>query len=208
MIFTRNIYRKNLDFEVDRKEFLELQKQKILSSSQYEDEYDDTYEAQDVKLSGLYETDDGSGHPPGGIASKSQKDSRDSSFPQERILVDLFNSDPSAFHPSYRNSRQRKALCSQLNMTNEQIEGWFIMLNRNPQKEKILEKYEWRGNKPFEEEVTEDSTGSPRSLDTKKQMNESTGSPRASNNRGGSHRGRGRGGRSKRGQRIYRPPNE
>ncbi|KAF8524284.1 hypothetical protein BU17DRAFT_43029 [Hysterangium stoloniferum] len=35
----------------------------------------------------------------------------------------------------------------------EQIEGWKIMLERNPNKDKILQKHEFAGNKPFDRQV-------------------------------------------------------
>ncbi|KAI8896146.1 hypothetical protein BC833DRAFT_622385 [Globomyces pollinis-pini] len=138
---------KFVDDEADRRRFIEEQKQLILAS-QYEedDEYDDTYDGSDIKLSGNYEEDSQKENP-----STNSKSSND----VERILVELYNSNPTIFHISQRKSKDRIKLRETTHWSDEQLEGWYIMLNRNPKKELILQKYEWKGNKVREEPVLE-----------------------------------------------------
>ncbi|KAI8907842.1 hypothetical protein EDD86DRAFT_208260 [Gorgonomyces haynaldii] len=106
------------------------QKERMKRYDAYEDEYDDTYDSQDIVLGGQFET-----------AEKEVVQD-----PLERTLVDIYNTDPGQFHKSMRNTPQRQQFLKKTQMTHEQFEGWYVMLMRNPRKEEILSKYEWRGN--------------------------------------------------------------
>ncbi|CAG8538870.1 15449_t:CDS:10 [Funneliformis caledonium] len=67
----------------------------------------------------------------------------------EQELIKMYQSDPSVFDrtSTVRKSGKRVHLRRITQMTDEQIEGWYIMFQRNPRKEKLLAKYEWKGNR-------------------------------------------------------------
>jgi hypothetical protein len=100
----------------------------------YEDERDDTYDSADIN-----------------IVIGNQEDENDSNQPTfdkaERLLVNAFLSTPEVLHKSQRKTSKRQMLCEATGMSHEQIEGWYIMFLRNPFKQKLLEKYEFEGNK-------------------------------------------------------------
>ncbi|EAU91115.1 hypothetical protein CC1G_03283 [Coprinopsis cinerea okayama7 len=94
----------------------------------------------------------------------------------EYLIEQAYVADPSAFarDAATRRSKARAELIQKTGWSHEQIEGWAIVLERNPKKkDKILLKHEFRGNVagPLEPQ----SSSEP--------------------GRGGHHRGRGRGGR-------------
>ncbi|KAF8649623.1 hypothetical protein AX16_005712 [Volvariella volvacea WC 439] len=66
----------------------------------------------------------------------------------ETILELAYLKDPSLFDrdAQTRRSKARTDLKAQTGWGDEQIEGWRIMLERNPRKDKILAKHEFRGN--------------------------------------------------------------
>jgi hypothetical protein len=49
----------------------------------------------------------------------------------EEYLIGLYHSNPGVFHPSQRKSIQRQNIRDYLRWTDEQIEGWFVMLQRD-----------------------------------------------------------------------------
>ncbi|KAI0659726.1 hypothetical protein C8Q70DRAFT_1053569 [Cubamyces menziesii] len=70
----------------------------------------------------------------------------------ETVLEQAYIRDPKLFDRDgqTRRSKARADLKAQTGMTDEQIEGWRIMLERDPKKkEKMLAKYEFTGNKPL-----------------------------------------------------------
>ncbi|KAG8933884.1 hypothetical protein FRC03_010925 [Tulasnella sp. 419] len=73
----------------------------------------------------------------------------------ETILELAYLKDSAIFdrESSVRRSKERHDLRLQTGWVDEQIEGWRIMLERNPLKEKILAKHEFSGNKPLGHEV-------------------------------------------------------
>ncbi|KAF8552076.1 hypothetical protein OG21DRAFT_193376 [Imleria badia] len=82
-----------------------------------------------------------------------------------------------------RRSKARADLKQQTGWTDEQIEGWRIMLERNPKKERILQKHEFSGNRIVNIPIaggTGDQVGG--------------GQRGGARGRGGRGRGRGRGG--------------
>ncbi|KAI9069675.1 hypothetical protein FKP32DRAFT_1671178 [Trametes sanguinea] len=70
----------------------------------------------------------------------------------EAILEQTYIRDPKLFDRDgqTRRSKARADLKAQTGMSDEQIEGWRIMLERDPKKkERLLAKYEFTGNKPL-----------------------------------------------------------
>lgn len=96
----------------------------------------------------------------------------------ETVLELAYLRDPELFarDANTRRSKARSELKAQTSWSDEQIEGWKIMLERNPNKNKILQKHEFSGNKLVDFSMTGNASGS------------------GSSSRGGDH-GRGRGGR-------------
>ncbi|EJD39570.1 hypothetical protein AURDEDRAFT_146570 [Auricularia subglabra TFB-10046 SS5] len=91
-----------------------------------------------------------------------------------------------------RRSKGREDLRARTGWADEQIEGWAIMLERNPQKAKILAKHEFRGNRPPPVPEDEDSSDDD---EEEEEVNDTT--PGASQPGRGRGRGRGRGGRGR-----------
>ncbi|KAG2139452.1 hypothetical protein BD769DRAFT_1431808 [Suillus cothurnatus] len=96
----------------------------------------------------------------------------------ETVLELAYIRDPELFarDANTRRSKARSELKAETGWSDEQIEGWKIMLERNPNKDKILQKHEFSGNIPVDMSTTGNASGS------------------GSSSRGGDH-GRGRGGR-------------
>lgn len=59
-------------------------------------------------------------------------------------LLGEYSRSPAAFERSSRarQSKARQALCARLKVTHEQVEGWALMLARNPRKEQLLRDYQ------------------------------------------------------------------
>ncbi|KAJ1803338.1 hypothetical protein LPJ77_005302 [Coemansia sp. RSA 2523] len=87
-----------------------------------EDEYDDTY-------------DD--------TAPDNAADPDDPIAPWEGILVAQFVSDPSALERSKdaRKSAARQTLRDKTGLSDEQLEGWYIMFQKNTNQQRVLDKY-------------------------------------------------------------------
>ncbi|KAG9313424.1 hypothetical protein JVU11DRAFT_5745 [Chiua virens] len=100
----------------------------------------------------------------------------------ETVLERAYLRDPKLFDrdAQTRRSKQRSDLKQQTGWTDEQIEGWRIMLERNPKKERILQKHEFSGNRAVPIPIAERSGDQP-----------------SGEQRGGRGRGRGRGPRSR-----------
>ncbi|KAG8953747.1 hypothetical protein FRC04_001952 [Tulasnella sp. 424] len=106
----------------------------------------------------------------------------------EDILARAYIRDPKLFEKdaATRRSKARADLKAETGMADEQIEGWRTMLERNPRKDKILEKYDTTFNPPSNREQPVQQ-----SLD----HHPHGGSERGRGGRGrGPGRGRGRGG--------------
>ncbi|KAK7681401.1 hypothetical protein QCA50_015493 [Cerrena zonata] len=69
----------------------------------------------------------------------------------ETILELAYIRDPKLFDrdAQTRRGKPRADLKAQTGWSDEQIEGWRIMLERNPKKDKILQKHEFAGNQPL-----------------------------------------------------------
>ncbi|KAI9103339.1 hypothetical protein DFS34DRAFT_608350 [Phlyctochytrium arcticum] len=136
---------------LDDKDFVRSQKEELLAT-QYEDmddEYDDTYDTSEIKLAGTIElhlVDEEENivyvkqqhGPPADPAAEYTSD-----------LISLYQSNPSVFQRSQRRHPERAKLRQRTGLSDEQIEGWFSMFERDPKKKQILAKYEWKGNKPI-----------------------------------------------------------
>ncbi|KAF8342580.1 uncharacterized protein EI90DRAFT_3149708 [Cantharellus anzutake] len=99
----------------------------------------------------------------------------------ETILELAYTKDPKVFdrNSETRRSKERAGLKAETGWSDEQLEGWRIMLERNPrQKEKMLERHEFSGNISLP--VTETDLGG------------SASGLNASMNRGSGRRGTGR----------------
>jgi hypothetical protein len=93
----------------DRLEFLRQQKQDIISSVE-DDEYDDTYDS----------------------SNETNGQKNDMSLDKNQVfLIEVYNQYPHRFHPSARKTKERMIMKENLGWSDEQIEGWFTMLNRN-----------------------------------------------------------------------------
>jgi hypothetical protein len=121
----------------------------------YDDEYDDTYDYSDIKLKDTPDIDDMLDNvtiePP-----KIEVESVDPIKNYESRLVGYLQKDSSFFSQNMRKSVERVQFCTETGLTNQQIEGWYSFLERNPRKKaKILEKYEWQGNTSIQESQNE-----------------------------------------------------
>ncbi|KAI8927272.1 hypothetical protein BC831DRAFT_452883 [Entophlyctis helioformis] len=140
--------------EQERTQFVQDVKSVILESQydEYDDEYDDTYDSTDIRLAGTVELHMGDENETAVLdrkqrmADANNQDSSDPTLSFEAFLVSMYTSDPSVFQQSQRKSAKRAQMRQMTGMSDEQIEGWFKMLERNPRKGRVLEKYEWRGN--------------------------------------------------------------
>lgn len=138
----------------------------------YDDEYDDTFDYSDVKLNVLSDLQDIDEINPIQV--------------NESRLVGILENNPGFFSSDQKKSEERIRFCKETGLSNQQIEGWYSNLERNPrQKENILRKYEWQGNIPLHEENQEQGDGSPVSASER--------------NTASSGRGRGRGHSRKKG---------
>ncbi|KAI8811675.1 hypothetical protein BJ742DRAFT_796885 [Cladochytrium replicatum] len=122
------------------------QKSTLLSKGfdEYEDEYDDTYDSQDIKLDrtinlGLVEDADESDE-----SESDEEEKPDDATNMEKLLVEAYLADQIVFDRSMRRSQTRVSLREKTKMSDEQIEGWFRMFERNPKKQQIIDKLsEW-----------------------------------------------------------------
>ncbi|KAI6020020.1 hypothetical protein F5J12DRAFT_498017 [Pisolithus orientalis] len=101
----------------------------------------------------------------------------------ETILELAYIRDPKLFarDAETRRSKARAELKSQTGWSDEQIEGWRIMLERNPKKDRILQKHEFQRNRMVEVPLAE-SSGS--------ECHPPSGAPSRQRGRKGSVRGR------------------
>ncbi|EIM92125.1 uncharacterized protein STEHIDRAFT_143565 [Stereum hirsutum FP-91666 SS1] len=129
------------------------------------------------------EDEEGEGDGVGAGESSGKGKEREKANP-ETILEMAYIRDAKVFErdAATRRGKDRVALRAQTGWDDSQIEGWHIMLERNPkQKEKLLQKYEFTGNHPVSEPPSRSQT------------------PDGQSSRGGGSRGRGGRGRGGRG---------
>ncbi|KAJ2711804.1 hypothetical protein H4R19_003072, partial [Coemansia spiralis] len=101
-----------------------------------DDEYDDTYD--NIAQDGVADAPD------------AEAAAADPTRPWEELLVRLSESDPKALGRTKeaRSSAARRELREKTGLSDEQLEGWYTMLLRNPNRQRVLDKYEWRGEQP------------------------------------------------------------
>ncbi|KAJ2160854.1 hypothetical protein GGF46_001911 [Coemansia sp. RSA 552] len=95
-----------------------------------EDEYDDTYD--DTAQDGVVDAPDAPEDTAADPISKWEGD-----------LVAQYQSDPAVLGrgKGTRKSAGRQALREKTGLSDEQIEGWYIMFQKNPNRERVLDKY-------------------------------------------------------------------
>ncbi|KAH7097008.1 hypothetical protein BKA62DRAFT_624392 [Auriculariales sp. MPI-PUGE-AT-0066] len=184
---------KLLQTSTDDKAFAEQMKADILRRVQEmeiedaeEEERDRFGEGYDVSVDGVIAVRDGAdaeGEPEVDEATKKQREI-------EFILEEEYIKSVAVFarDSDTRRSKARVDLRERTGWADEQIEGWAIMLERNPQKDKILAKHQFAGNRRDEESDEDDDESS-------QEGEESNAGPSGSNAPRG--RGRGRGGRGR-----------
>ncbi|KAJ1962807.1 hypothetical protein GGI12_002431 [Dipsacomyces acuminosporus] len=116
-----------------------------------EDEYDDTYD-DTVQDSIGFDTPDADGFiaKDSSLGEDSSQAQADPSRAWEEVLVRQHISDPTVLDRK-KESRKlpaRLALREQTKLSDEQIEGWYIMFQRNPLKQQIVDKYELQNGQP------------------------------------------------------------
>ncbi|KAI0318520.1 hypothetical protein OF83DRAFT_939679 [Amylostereum chailletii] len=126
-----------------------------------------------------------------GASEDEENDSKPPTMSPETVLELAYIADQKVFErdAATRRSKDRAVLREQTGWADEQIEGWRSMLERNPkQKERMLQKHEFSGNRPLPSSSTEPSrSGTPH-----EQHSRGQGRGRGGRGRG---RGTGRGGR-------------
>ncbi|KZO95407.1 hypothetical protein CALVIDRAFT_538184 [Calocera viscosa TUFC12733] len=111
----------------------------------------------------------------------------------ETVLEQTYIRDPKLFDrdAATRRTKQRADLRAQTGWSDEQLEGWRIMLERNPRKDRILQKHEFSGNRPL---VSEDE-GQTSSAQASDREGQASGRGRGGGRGHGGGRGRGGEGR-------------
>ncbi|RIA82309.1 hypothetical protein C1645_788625 [Glomus cerebriforme] len=126
--------RSTADKLLDDKSFIETNKESMMNLAyniMYEDEYDDTYDTSGLDMRGIdLRTVDEIDEP---SANSHDKTEIDPSIMHEEKLIKMYQSDPSVFDRTgaVRKSDKRAQLRKITKMTDEQIEGWYIMFQRN-----------------------------------------------------------------------------
>lgn len=117
-----------------------------------EDERDDTYDESEVDRTNLSDkiTVDEALDEAGNTKKRDEtKNNIQSQFEaNEGYLWELLKQDKEIFSRSRRGTKERKNIRNATNWSDEQIEGWARMLEKSPQRARILEeKYMFRGNR-------------------------------------------------------------
>ncbi|KAI9500726.1 hypothetical protein BX070DRAFT_254945 [Coemansia spiralis] len=154
----------------------------IAQRMENEDEYDDTYD--EVAQDGVIDTPDADDlvgsdfrNPLEGQKEKRSSDAQapvdDPTHPWEETLVRQYLSDPKVLekNKASRKLPARQALRMQTGLSDEQLEGWYIMFQRSPRKKSILGRYEWRGGQNYIEPSTPVSDALARSTQYNKKSN-------------------------------------
>ena len=125
---------------LEDRSFMATQKQRILQAAlafdEDDDEYDDTYDSlNDVKDIDYKLVDEVEGE---------EDESEEERV--EKLLLAAYSGDSTVFNRDQRRSKAREALRSSTNMSDEQLEGWYTMFERDPRKEQKLHAAEMRPN--------------------------------------------------------------
>ncbi|CAG8505811.1 547_t:CDS:2 [Paraglomus occultum] len=166
--FDVNIGKKNrgtAETLLDDKSFVDAYKDAIIEAaySDYEDEYDDTYDTNAILVRGVdsHMLDDSDGELNAFVKSQ-PKGHVDPAVMHSAELIKAYKENTSVFErtSAARKSDKRRQLKKITQMTDEQIEGWFTMFQRNPRRDKLLEKYDWHGEQDEISSATSDEEGS------------------------------------------------
>lgn len=129
-VYTGKKDKGNADSLLDDKSFIQSEKNNVLQRvvDMYDDDYDDTYD--EINDVGVPSTLDGDSAVD--IVKKKQE-LLDPGIQNESTLVHSFTENPELFgrNGTARKSTKRAELRKRTNMTDEQLEGWAIMFNRN-----------------------------------------------------------------------------
>ncbi|KAH7910110.1 hypothetical protein BJ138DRAFT_1153612 [Hygrophoropsis aurantiaca] len=116
-------------------------------------------------------------------------DGDDEEKPDLQTVLELaYIQNANVFDRDARKGKARADLKTQTGWSDEQLEGWRIMLDRNPKKDRILQKHEFSGNKPMQ------SMSGPSGSNSSPQDGNRDGGNGPRGRGGGRARGRGRGG--------------
>jgi hypothetical protein len=96
----------------------------------YEDEIDDSYDSVN-EMPEPMDLDDVDEERRSALEAVRAKKEVDPNAMNESELVHMYVDHPQVFDRSARKSAQRDALRKRTNMSDEQLEGWAIMFNRN-----------------------------------------------------------------------------
>ncbi|KAJ3068026.1 hypothetical protein HDU98_008801 [Podochytrium sp. JEL0797] len=148
---------------------LEMEQERV-----YDDEYDDTYDSTDIKLAGtveLHMLDESENSVDSTRISRVRLDQESGNKPkagnstnaiEEELFAIAGGPGKSVLEKISRKSVARQRLKAKLGWSDEQIEGWFVMYQRNPnQQRRLEEQFAWRGNKPTEAFVPKEPKGKP-----------------------------------------------
>lgn len=168
-----------------------------------DDEHDDTYDIEDVggTVDSVGATVDTA--RPGRATEEGDVTIDDMRDKNEEALFSAWRTGPEVFErgSTIRLSQARRALKSETGMTDEAIEGWAIMIKRDPRRLRRLElKFETFGGRSAQPEIERTSwRGGVESTEGSESEGGGRGGLRG-RGRGGGYRGRGRGGGNVAGQ--------
>ncbi|KAF9984552.1 hypothetical protein BGZ65_000160 [Modicella reniformis] len=144
---------KDAEIVLNDKTFVTQHKSSILQAVDlmYDDEYDDTYDSMGVNSIGtdFRSVEEVESFNSSGVknAAGPMSATMDPSIEHEEALINMFMIDKNLFKRSAetRRSKKRQGLRNLTKMSDEQLEGWAVMFDRNPRKAEIAQKYEFRG---------------------------------------------------------------
>ncbi|KAF9433650.1 hypothetical protein BGZ76_009170 [Entomortierella beljakovae] len=144
---------KDVAVVLDDKSFVSQHKSAILQAaeSMYDDEYDDTYDSMGLNNTGadfrLVDDIDANADENSVKPAVGRDQAVDPSIEHEEVLISMYTGQKEVFNRSAeaRRSKKRQDLRNITKMSDEQLEGWAIMFDRNPRKASIVQKYEFNG---------------------------------------------------------------
>ncbi|KAJ3376214.1 hypothetical protein GGF31_000281 [Allomyces arbusculus] len=181
--------------EVDKAKILALAA--AMAADEYDDEYDDTYDSVDAPVADGDESSEVSLRPVrnvvrggggGGVA--------DPAHPHEEVLYSAFTTNPAVLERAGKKDPARATLRSKTGLTDQQIEGWAVMLKRDPRRLRQLEaRYSaFHGNRA-PTGPTDGAAAAPESGPRTQEPNGRDASPARRGGHSSGPRGGGRGGR-------------
>ena len=124
----------------DKSAISEAMRQRISAFSVYEDEYDDTYDDVPKETPAAMHHEETADEVLDEVESRLRSTSIKD--PNEFELLEVYTSDPDQLTKSRRSTEPREKLKRRTGMTDEQIEGWKVMFDRNPDRRRIVEEFE------------------------------------------------------------------